>query len=540
MAAEFDYPSGDARRARARLFFSAALAVGIAAAVLAIELASLPTKFIVTGVAGAAALAIAAAMFGTVWWDRLLLVVLVFSIPFHLDKNFFYRVHVGGATSVAVSVTDLALLAILVTRLSQTFANRALRSAGRRLEWRILGPAFAYMLCGVLSVLNADYPSYVWFEEIRLAKLVTVMWIIMSLRSHAEIRVMLVALAVTVVAQGALAGYQYGFNSTIGLGIFGETFGETGTVEQNIGFIVSRAGGTLGHPNLLGYFLEMATPLMLALCLIERNTALRGLHFLAFCAGIGGLAVTLSRGAWLSLPVSLGLVLTTLGLPHLRRLKGIVVLCMILLFATAALTPVYPMIEKRFTHDDYKSAASRMPLNRAAWSIVKQHPVVGVGLNNFSEVFKKYDTTGHSRIFRGYKQVVHNLYLWVWAEVGTLGLIAFLAMFGGAFSVAWWLFQRGQAWPRGVAIGASAGLAGHLVHGLVDPGFKVMMNTSVLVFLLLGMIAALRLIEDRASLPPLGARPGDGAVEHTPGGRLRQARIASSRPHVTDSRGNGN
>jgi O-antigen ligase len=241
----------------------------------------------------------------------------------------------------------------------------------------------------------------------------------------------------------------------------------------------------------------MASPLMLALYLIERGVALRGLYLVAFCAGIGGILTTFSRGAWLSLPLSIGLVLVILGSPHLRRLKGIVVVCMALFVTTAALIPVYPIIEKRFTHDDYKSAGSRMPLNKAAWSVVQQHPVVGIGLNNFSEVFKKYDTTGHSRLFRGYKQVVHNLYLWVWVEVGTLGLIAFLAMFGGAFRVAWQLSRRAQPWPRGVAIGVSAGLAGHLCHGLVDPGFKVMMSTSILVFVLLGMMAALRFVEER-------------------------------------------
>jgi O-antigen ligase len=178
----------------------------------------------------------------------------------------------------------------------------------------------------------------------------------------------------------------------------------------------------------------MTTPSMLALCLIAEALASR-LLLRGVLRRNRGITTTLSWERFL--PVSLGLVLAILGLPLLQRLKNVAVLCLLLIFATAALIPVVPIIERRFTHDDYKSAASRMPLNKAAWSIVKQRPVVGIGLNNFSEVFKKYDTTGHSRIFKGYKQVVHNLYLWIWAEVGTLGLVAFLAMFGGTFAVAW-------------------------------------------------------------------------------------------------------
>jgi hypothetical protein len=93
-------------------------------------------------------------------WSRLLLVALVFSIPFHLDKN-FYRMHVEGRRA-SRSVTDLVVLAILATasrRRSRT-ADPAHGTGG------MVDPSdTAFMLCGVLSLLNADHPTYVCWRK---------------------------------------------------------------------------------------------------------------------------------------------------------------------------------------------------------------------------------------------------------------------------------------------------------------------------------------------------------------------------------------
>lgn len=168
---------------------------------------------------------------------------------------------------------------------------------------------------------------------------------------------------------------------------------------------------------------------------------------------------------------------------------GITVGCMLI---------AYPVIEKRFSHKDYQSAESRKPLNRAALSIIMQHPVSGVGLNNFAEVFHQEDSSGFARIFRAvnasgqvkhYRQVVHNLYLLVWAELGVFGLLAFLGQFIVAIATLCWKRCKDRS-TQALRIGVCAGLTAQLLHGLFDPGFKTSFSVSLLVYCLLGMLAA--------------------------------------------------
>ena len=134
-----------------------------------------------------------------------------------------------------------------------------------------------------------------------------------------------------------------------------------------------------------------------------------------------------------------------------------------------------------------------------SWSIIEQFPVTGVGLNNFAETFKRHDTTGYSRIFRGYRHVVHNLHLWIWTETGTVGLLAFLAPFVVTIWVALRHAPRAPPVPRAIMVGIAAGLFAHLMHGMVDPGFRVSLTVSFLIFTSMGVVGALAL---RHPVPP--------------------------------------
>jgi O-antigen ligase len=151
---------------------------------------------------------------------------------------------------------------------------------------------------------------------------------------------------------------------------------------------------------------------------------------------------------------------------------------------------VYPTVEKRLNFTDFGSAKSRAPLNWAALSVIEQFPVTGVGLNNLARVFRTYDTTGGSSLLAGGAHVVHNMFLCVWAETGTIGIAAFLWMFFAAFGVALKYLFRAPNPERAILIGAAAGLLAQMIHGLFDPGFRILMSTSMLFYSLVGLIGA--------------------------------------------------
>ena len=130
----------------------------------------------------------------------------------------------------------------------------------------------------------------------------------------------------------------------------------------------------------------------------------------------------------------------------------------------------------------------------------------GVGLNNFGNQFAVLDHTGLSRLtglFDRSNHVVHNLHLLILTEVGMVGYAAFALVFGIGI-LRGFLAVRQAATGDPLAAIASAcaiGLIAHLLHGLVDPGFRLNLGIAELLYTGLGMIAAVRAVQVRLSSP---------------------------------------
>ena len=243
----------------------------------------------------------------------------------------------------------------------------------------------------------------------------------------------------------------------------------------------------------MAYYFEMLIPFMFAMFLAEERAVLRLLYLVATAIGLGGLYTTQSRGSWITIPVSLPLVFIVMYARKLRQARSWALLVPGLLITALVFFLIFPIIRHRLSFEDV-AARSRIPLNRAAFSIVKQFPVTGVGLNNLARVFRTYDTTGGSAVFQtegDVQHIVHNLYLWVWTETGTIGMVTFAGLFISAFYVGFKYLFRVGLWQRGILIGAVSGLMAHAIHGFVDPGFRILMSTSMLFYSLMGLIGAI-------------------------------------------------
>ena len=473
--------------------FTVSISLGIIAAILAIVLDQAALKYIVASSAGVFILVVAFSLGEQHRLTYFFIALFSLSISFYLDINYFVQKHIGGAASVNISLSMLTVfvLYILLFYNYTGSGDESLFQKNRILFW---APLF-YIITGILSFINAEYPGLVFLELIRLTTLFLIFFLVMNLKNEKQIRIFIFFLSVGVFIEGAIALIQYKTGSTLGL----EIIGEAELVEQRLalGFMFSRATGTTAHPNILGYYFEILIPIIFAMLLVEEKGSMKFWYFIAMLFGFGGILVTLSRAAWITLPVSLPLVFFSLYGKRLFEIKTGVVLFIVGIFFIIGLYFAYPTIERRLLADDYRSAQSRIPLNLASLSIIKQYPVLGVGLNNFAEVFKRYDTTGKSRIFKGYKQMVHNLYLAVWVDVGTLGLVAFLWIFVSSFIIAGKLLFKVSQWQRGLLVGITAGLLAHLIHGLFDPGFRSAVNISTLVYSLLGLIGAVSVFNEK-------------------------------------------
>lgn len=491
---------------------------GAAGSLLAASIATLELKYVVAFVA-LVPLAMVAMSTGTSErLQKLLLACLPLSIPLSLGLNFLFREHLGAAPSISLNSATfcvLALLGVWIYRYNSG-AVRPVFVSERTMVWATL----TYMAVGILSLLNAQDAELVFLEEIRLAILFATMLVIMNLRREDQLRTFVFFITVASFIEGALATAQYVTHSTLVPHALGA---ERELVRLDIGDVATRPTGTLGHPNVLGYYLESTLPLSLALLLVEQRARFRLWYLVAFLAALAGILVSLSRGAWFSVPVSCGFTLWILYRKRVFRLNSAILIgfvgAVLVVFTYFAL----PTIVKRFSHYDYASASTRMPLNYAALSIIPQFPLLGVGLNNFAESFRDYDRTGYSQRFtwkiatpysvssKPAKIVVHNMLLWVWVEVGTLGLAAFLWIFVAAFRVARKAWRNANEWSRGVLVGCVAGMLGHLVHGQMDPGFRVSPSVSMLFYAMFGLIGAIWLQQQRVAQAAAPAHSSTGS-----------------------------
>jgi len=75
----------------------------------------------------------------------------------------------------------------------------------------------------------------------------------------------------------------------------------------------------------------------------------------------------------------------------------------------------------------------RLHLIQSALEMVRKYPIFGIGPNIYALVMKDYVPF----FLTQERWIVHNHYLLVWAELGTIGLIAFLIVIFSLFRYLW-------------------------------------------------------------------------------------------------------
>jgi O-antigen ligase len=174
-------------------------------------------------------------------------------------------------------------------------------------------------------------------------------------------------------------------------------------------------GGMFENPNDLATALDLLLPFAVALTLISKGLARL---FYLVCAAVLAIGVlfTLSRGGFLGLIAASGVLLWKLG--RWRRLKttlGVALICGILLAVMPGGYGARIVTIFNTEQDQTGSAQQRRELLERAASVAISHPIVGVGMGNF-------------HIYSIREKAAHNSYLEIAAELGVMGLIAYLIL----------------------------------------------------------------------------------------------------------------
>lgn len=254
--------------------------------------------------------------------------------------------------------------------------------------------------------------------------------------------------------------------------------------DLNVG---SAPSAVYGDANYVAVYLEPPVALATALMLYSAG---RMRWVGAVWLAVAGLALllTFSKGAYLALGV-LGLI----AVLSYRRWR--IPLFAGLVVAAAAISQVSLIKDRLSTAGD--ALLGRLEIFQATISMIKAHPILGVGLG------------GYTYVYRGFARepYPHNLWFAFWVELGLLGLIAFAVIFFGL------LWRGRKAWPRVQDVyrpalwGTLVALLLWFVHGMVDtPYWK---NDMSIEFWVLAAI-------DVAAVASLAAaRPSDSRVERS-------------------------
>jgi O-antigen ligase len=237
-------------------------------------------------------------------------------------------------------------------------------------------------------------------------------------------------------------------------------------VESAIGIArvggIGRLVGTLGSPNVAGSFFASLLAPALSVFATPLGAAYRRLALTALVLGLFALFETFSRGAWSGTILSL----LVLGIIALRRgwlrltpglLAGIAAVIVIVPFALGA-------VESRLA--TAQSPAGRITLMRLAGRMIEDHPLVGVGANNFPVAVFHYLTPE----FDGtWIYSVHNKLLLVWSEAGLFAFLAFVWFLVATLRYGLRATRSSDPVLAPLAAGLVAGFAGQIVHMQVDP-----------------------------------------------------------------------
>lgn len=205
-----------------------------------------------------------------------------------------------------------------------------------------------------------------------------------------------------------------------------------------------RAHGMFGQPNPFAGYLGTILPLALAMTLVPHPGRFRAVAVLGLLLVSLGILLSVSRGAWLGLAVSL----TIMALAWSPRARALVVplLAALVLFVGLALAGVLPAtlasrvtsVVENFGVFDVRTVTlssenfavvERMAHWQAGWYMVADYPFLGVGPGNYPTAYEEYyippwrDPLGHA----------HNYYLNMAAEAGVPGMLALLLVLGLAF-----------------------------------------------------------------------------------------------------------
>lgn len=398
---------------------------------------------------------------------HLILVIAVFLIPLRLDfyiifkKTYYIQT---GYSGLPITAFDIIFVVLFFH-----FVFQVIRGDEKIKFYPALSvPAIFYILLTGISAFYSHDRTLSFSNFFLIIKLYFVfLYFANRIKTKSDLSLVAMALVFAVGLQIVVGSLQYLTDGAFLKGVFGVP--TTSFREGAAGsFVLSRVGGTIGHPNALARYLCFSTIILIgyAFARIQKQISLLSL----ITALLGGviLLLTMSRGSWLALSLTLFFVLYHVFRHFIgSRSKAFVAVILLNFFLFFFIFVVFENVRIRLLEDDYGTARARIPMAQVALNIIKEHPLTGIGLNNYTHVMQNYD---HTREWQTYKfpHPVHNSYLLIAAESGIPALVSFLWLIVALLAKTRLAFQQIDNPIAVFQIGCIGGVLTWMISALFD------------------------------------------------------------------------
>lgn len=397
---------------------------------------------------------------------KALFYIMVAILPLSLGK---YYVYPGQANVwIGWQVIDILLLALYVLWI---FEKKPPKSQWHR--FKAADPVFPLIALVILSFLSginaADKPVWIYQSWLLLRGFMIFFYV----AHHSELKEgSLFVIVWILLGQGvfqSLVGLaQWSIGGPVGLKILGEPE----IVRQQVLNIqtVFRVTGTFPSDNMVWFmYMDLILPVLFALVIsrtvsgLKKTVLFPAMMFIFFVSSL-----SFTRMGWVCFAMAASIILVFTLLREkfhpVMLLKTFVIVVVFFILISV----IWEYVVARFESYDLGSAAMRIPLMQNAWNIISTHPLLGIGAGNYILVMYLFDVSDQG-IASFFLYPVHNLYLFVAAEMGIFSLIAFLAFLARILAAAWRECEkRSDSLKNAMLLGFFAGLCAFAVHGQIE------------------------------------------------------------------------
>ena len=342
-----------------------------------------------------------------------------------------------GVPMVVGAAVPLALLIPIAARFregrDEIVLTPTLKAAGVFALYSLLGVTFALRRAGAVDAVFA-----LVIEGVLLCAL-----LVNAIRTPKTLKHSVWALVAAAAFLGAVSTHQQitqnfsnnylGFAQMSDLQV--EAFAARDEAEEEVA--QPRMAGPVGEQNRYAQIMAMALPLGWLLVLGSESRRSRNLALLATLLIGAGIALSMSRGVILGLGATC-VVMVLMGYVSSRQIALVAALSLVAAIAVPSLGTRLVSIGEVATSVLIKpkvgssvpdgAVRGRLTEMKAAVLVFFDHPVLGVGPDQYRYYYQKYARRAGGRVHVGKYRSAHSLYLGLAAEHGLVGLALFIGL----------------------------------------------------------------------------------------------------------------